>query len=259
MALDTFSAFNFGHVVTDANKFINFNEGSGELSASIAIGDFTLGEYAVAVATAMNTVAVVNVYTVTVNRPGETLTIVGDTGAFDLLISSGSQVASGAFTLMGFTGADLTGLLTYTGERSGTQFRPQTKLNDYTPKENFKDFIQPTVNESASGVLEVVSFGRREFIEFSLPFITDIVPQDGKVIKSSTTGVADTNEFLEAITEKTKFEFVPSVLSAGTFIKVVLEKTAENNDGTGYKLRERIADNLPGYFRSGLITLRVIT
>ena len=260
MALNSFSSFNYGHVVTSSNFSINFDEGGGELEAQIAIGDYTLGEYVIAIQTAMNSVATTNIYSVSVNRADGSITITSDTAPFSLLVATGTQIGTTAFTLMGFTGADRTLSQTYSGNlRSGFQYRAQTKLQDYQPKESLQDFIQPTVNESADGVIEVISFGTRNFIELSIPFITDIVPQDNQFIKSNPTGVDDAIDFLSNITSKAKFEFVPDIDVQNTFEKVILESTPSAETGTGFRLEERVNDNLPGYYRTGRLKLRVVS
>lgn len=258
MALNTFSLFTYGHVITNENQNINFDEGAGELSAQIAIGDYTLGEFAIAVQTAMNTAAVLNVYDVTVNRTTRTLQITGDTVAFDLLITTGSQLGTSAFPLMGFTGADLTAAMTYEGNNaSGSKFEPQFLLQDYVNPGDFVESVQSSVNESASGEVETVNFGKKEIVEFSIPFITDIA-MDGKVIKNNATGVADARAFFLQVIDKVRFEFIPDIDTPATFFKVILESTPENREGTSFKLKERFRDNLPGIFETGLIRLRVV-
>lgn len=263
MALSTFPAFNYGHLITKDNFNIAFDEGAGELTASIAIGDYTLGELAVAVQTALNAVSVTNTFSVAVDRSDSTFDITADTSAFSLLVSSGSTAGTSAFSLLGFTGADLTGSLTYSGnERSGKRYISQTLVQNYKAPEDFQEAIQSSVNESASGVVETVNFGRRKLIEFDIPFITDIVPQDGKVIKSRANGVADARDLFlnetDGLINKGRFEFVPDVNTPSTFHKVILERTPESSDGTGFRLKERVGDNLPGYFETGLIRLRVV-
>jgi len=259
VAIDTFSFFNFGHVITTTNKNIPFNEGAGELNAEIDVGDYTLGEFIIAIQTAMNAVSITNTFTISINRADNTMTIASDVGNFDLLTTSGATVGTSAYSLMGFSGADKTGAMTYTGgSKSGSQYFPQTMLQDFIPAENWIEQVDASVNETASGRVETVNFGTKSFIEFSLPFITDIVPQDGHMIKSNATGVQDARDFFGSIINKTKFEFVPDIDTTATFSKVILEKTPQKGDGTGFKIEERISDNLPGYFRSGKIKIREV-
>ncbi len=69
MSINTYSAFTYGHTITEDNQWINFSEnGIDELSAQIDIGAYTLGEFASKVASALNEVGTLN-YTCEVNTP----------------------------------------------------------------------------------------------------------------------------------------------------------------------------------------------
>jgi hypothetical protein len=116
---------------------------------------------------------------------------------------------------------------------------------------------EPTVNKTPSGRVEVVRFGLNQFFEMDVKFITD-KPMDGCVIKNNVSGVADAVDFLEYITQKNKFEFVPDVGDPATFFKVILESYPSFSDGTGFKLRELFTQNLPDIYETGVFTLRVV-
>ena len=78
MSIKTFSAFTYGHTVTEDNQFINFSEnGVDELSAVIDVGAYTLADFANKVAQAMNEIGTLN-YTCTVDRETLKLTISAD-------------------------------------------------------------------------------------------------------------------------------------------------------------------------------------
>ena len=53
---------------------------------------------------------------------------------------------------------------------------------------------------------------------------------------------------------------VPSTLglSKSDFIKVILESTEANSNGTAFRLIEETANNLPDVYRSGILTFRVV-
>lgn len=256
--IDTFSKFYYGHEVTNTNLNIPFDEGAGELNATINVGSYALSEYIVAVESALNAASVTRVFTVSVDRDTRLVTISAD-GTFDLLVSSGVTAGASAFALLGFTGADLTGASSYTGDSpSGSAYFPQFLLQDYVDEEDYREFISPSVNESASGEIEVVRFGINRFFEFSIKYITD-EPMDNYVIKNNPNGRADARLFLRDITKRNTFEYMPDEGDSNTFFKVILEKIPGNKTATGYKIEELNRQNVRDIFEiKGKITLRVV-
>jgi len=259
MSLTTIPAFYYGYEITSDNNNININEGSGELLATISNGKYSLTDFVTAVKTALDAASTLpQAYTVSVNRTTRQITI-ASAANFDILIDTGSQSGTSPYTLMGFTGSsDLTSTTTYTGDSaSGSSYIPQFWLQSYTDKDHFQELIDASVNESANGDIETVSFGTRKFVEFELKFITD-KPGDGKVIRNNPSGVADCVSFFQEITKKGNFEFIPDKDSPSTFDKVILESTPSSSKGIGYKLKEMVNQSLPGYYETGSIKLRVI-
>lgn len=262
MAISTFSIFYYGLKIdggVSANNKLNFLEplqGNTELTATIDPGTYTFSELLTAIKTAMDAVGDLD-YTLSVNRTTRLITI-STTEEFRLLIGTGSQLGTSPFTLLGFTGSsDLTGASSYTSDSpAGDFYAPQFKLQDYDDKNNFKERQDPSVNIAASGEVEVISFGLIPFYNMSIKFITD-KPQDGKVLKSNSSGVSDARRFFEAISERGAFEFMPDIDDRDTFDKVVLESMQGNRTGTGYRLRELVGQSLPGYFEVNNIRLRV--
>ena len=164
MALDTWSKFYYVDEITDSNRSLNFDEGAGELLAEVERGAYTLDELALAIKTAMDAVGTL-VYTVSLDRDTRIFTI-SSTAPFDLLVSTGTQSAISIFSVIGFTGADRTGLSTYdSNNSSGSAYSVQFKLQDYVAPDYSQEKIQASINESADGTIEVVSFGTRKFIE----------------------------------------------------------------------------------------------
>jgi hypothetical protein len=256
MAIGTFSAFYFGIQITTENQFLNIDEGSGELIVTIEVGSYSLTDFLVAIKTALDTASgLPQAYTVTVDRDTRQITISSD-AAFDLLITSGSQVGSSAWSLMGFSGADVTGLLTYTGAAgSGEEFITQFPLQDYTASEDYQERLDAAVNESASGSIEVVSYGVKKLFEFSFKYITD-KPQDNKTIRNNPDGRADIRNFFEKITSRGALEFMPDTGDRSTFFKVTLETTPSSSKGVGFRLRELTGQNLPGYYEINKVKFR---
>lgn len=257
MSLSTFSRFHYGLTVSNTNNKLNFSEGAGELTATIAVGTYSFADLFTAVKTALDA-AGANTYGLSVDRSTRIITINADAN-FELLTSSGSNDSVSIFPLLGFNQAsDLTGADTYDGDTAAALvYEPQFVLQDYDAPENWKERESPSVNMSASGLVEVVSFGLVSFINMSIKFITDKA-HDNYVIKNNPTGVADAQAFFEAITARGVFEFMPDKDTPNTFHKVILESMDGNNTGTGYKLKELRSQNLPGYYEVNNIKLRVI-
>lgn len=259
MSITTFSQFFYDFKVDSTSNKLNFEEtaGGGELTATIDSGTFTLTEILLKIKTAMDAVSVNGiVYTISVNRTTRIVTIAG-TGAFDLKVSSGAQSSVSVFGTIGFTGADRSSATTHDGNsEAGDIFKPQFILQSFVDKDDFQEKIDATVNESADGEIEVVSFGTRKFTEFNIRFITNLAG-DGKVIKNNPTGRADFQRFMQNITTRAPFEFMADIDNASTFLKVQLETTESSRDGTGYRTKELLGNNLPGYFESGKLKVRV--
>ena len=53
MSITTYSQFFYGHTITESNYYLDFNEGSGELTAELNSGSYSLEDFATEVARAM--------------------------------------------------------------------------------------------------------------------------------------------------------------------------------------------------------------
>lgn len=253
----SWSKFNYNQTVTALNNHICIDEGDGELIAEIEIGNYTLSEFVDAVADALNGVGTLT-YTVTVERGGNVITI-SASGNFSILISSGTSTSS-AYALMGFNQiVDLSGDDEYMGNGAcGSEYYPQFLLQSYVAPEDWVESSDSTVNESADGRVEMIRFGVERKIEMDIKFITSLV-MDGAIIKNNSTGLQDARDFFGYISQKKRFEFVPDVLYPDTFYKVILEAMPGSKNGTGFKLKELFAQNLPDIYETGVLTLRVVT
>lgn len=256
--IDTHSKFFYGHTVDRNSRYLNFSEGGGELSAEIPVTSYTLSELAAAVANALNsTPGVTRIYSVNVDRFNRTVTISAD-GTFELLVGTGSQSGASVFGLLGFTNSDRTGASIYEGDQqSGSEYKTQFKLQDYIDPENYQFLSDAIINQTATGAVEVVTFGNEIFIQFNLKYITN-KPGDGYVIRSNPNGLGDAISFLKSITSKQRFEFMPDEGDPNTFFKCILESTTASRDGIGYKLKELVNQNLRDYYETGTIKLRVV-
>lgn len=258
MSLRSYSSFYYGHTIDTTNYAIDFKEGAGpELQATVSPGSYSLEDFAQAVATALNTAGALN-YTASVDRVSRKITFAAD-GVFSLLVATGSRLANTAFTLAGFTGADRTGAATYEGNAvSGFVYYPQFILQDHIPKEKNIKAIDPVVNKSAAGVTEVVRFGTERMVTCNIKYITDTTMPPSSPIVNNASGVEDAIDFIEYAVQKKPFEYMPDKDAPDTFDKVILESTPKSPQGTDYEMKELYDQQLPGFFETGKIVMRVL-
>lgn len=257
MSLDTFSIFYYGHSITDENYLLDVDEGSGDFQVELPVGSYTLTEFVDILESALNDAGTLT-YTVSLTRASREITI-SATASFDLLVSTGPSVGTSAWSLIGFSGSDRTGASTYTGNLpSGSAYEPQFILQDHVPPENYKKSVMATVNESASGDLEIVRFGSVRGVQFNIKYATDI-PMDGKIIKNNPSGVSDLNSFMDYITDGNKIEMMPDISDRSTFDTLIIESTQQSRDGIEYRLKELYDKGLPRFFETGVLSFRVIT
>jgi len=257
MAISTFSKFYYGTQITLSKPSIDINEGAGELSGTLDLGIYSLTGLAAELQQLLNAIGLLT-YSVNVNRDTRIFTITAD-GAFDLLINTGTNAASGAYSVFGFTGTvDLTGLLTYSGDSpAGSEYITQFPPQNYVAPGFRKEKADASVNQSASGKIEVISFGDVRFIEMDLMFITDL-PMGSGVIRTNLNGTQDAIDFLTFATNRGAIEFMPDKDDSGTFNQVILDKTPEDGKATKFKLKEETGKNLPNIYKTGNLAFRIL-
>lgn len=255
MSLTTFSVFYYGHKITDDNYLIDIDEGSGEINVELPIGSYTLTTFVDVLESALNDFGTLT-YSVTLDRNTREITI-SASASFDLLVSTGSSVGTSAWSIIGFSGSDRTGASTYTGNiSSGSAYFPQYILQDHVSSDNYKKAVMSTVNESASGELEIVRFGTVRGVQFDIKYATDI-PMDGKLIKNNPAGVNDLNSFMDYVTDGNKIEFMEDESDRNTFQTLIIDSTPQSKDGIEYKLKELYDKGLPNFFETGTLQFRV--
>jgi hypothetical protein len=258
MSLSTLSKFYYGHTVGATNYAIDFDEGGAELQASIAYGDYTITEYLTAVKTALDSAGALT-YTVTLNRTTRIITI-SSTSNFTLRANTGTRATVAAWAMLGYTTvSNKTGASTYAAQNaSGSEYIPQALLQEHVPSENWLEKNDAVVNESASGIVQVVYFGDVRFIQFNIMYATNLTVRTIQgSIENQSGGLTNLRTFMDYITTKSKFEFIPDRDTPATFYKVLLDKTDESKNGISYKLKE--LKNGPNYFETGKLILRVVT
>ena len=257
MAIETFSVFYYGLKIDASNNLLDFNDGASTITSTIPSGTYSFQGLFDVIQNQMNADGA-NVYTWTVDRDTRLVNVASTGGTFELEIASGPSSAVSPWTLLGFPAADQTGATDYDGtSAAGKEYKPQFKLQDYVPKENFKTRRDSSVNESASGITEVISFGLVSFIEMSFKWITNKTT-DNKHMKNNPTGEADANDFFTDITERGIFEFMPDENNRSTFSKVTVDRMPGDSKATGYQLKELTGKSLPGYFEVNGVRLRVV-
>lgn len=250
-----YSAFNYGHTITNANRYINFSEGGGpELTGIMPIGSFSLGQIPDLMASAMTEVGGQE-YSVSLNRANSSLTIQA-TGNFELLISTGSNSPLSFYQLAGFSGADLTGSNSYTGSESGSKYTTQTELKNFINFNENKEKIDSVIRTTSSGLVESISYGTVEKASFDFPFITNEVPQ--RFIRETATGKEELEAFMDYCIEKRPVEFIENLESPEIITPCILDKVQGYNKGDGYKLRSLVTKKLKGYYELRGLVFRKI-
>lgn len=256
MSLRTHSKIYYGFEVSAENQYLDFNEGGGDLAAQVAVGSYTLEQFAAAIEVAMNAVGT-NTYEVTVNRTTRFLTIAAD-GDFDLLVTTGDHAGTSIFGTAGFT-VDKSGGDEYEADEAiGTAYSTQFIPQSYVGPDDSRASTYGTVNKSASGKIEVVSFGSEAFVEFELKWVNNYEQGAGGPIRDNPTGVQELRALMQFLITKAPFEFMPDEDDADTFITMFLESTDQDSNGLKYKLKEQYGKGLPEYFDTGILKFRVL-
>lgn len=252
-----YSAFNYGHTITNANRFINFSEGGSPLLAILPIGSYALSEIPGLLASALNEVGGQE-YSVTLNRTNGNLLTVSAPGNFELLVASGDNAPQSFYNLAGFTGSDRVGSNSYQGDSaSGAQYITQTEITNYIDFSEYKEKIDPVIRTTANGLTEVIAYGTLERCSFDLPYITNQVPQGW--IRETATGKDEIEAFMDYAMEKRPLEFLRYVDEPENVTPVILDKARGNSKGTGYKLTHLVTTKkLKDYYElKGLVFRKI--
>jgi len=251
---DVYSAFYYGHTITSGNFTIDFDEGGGEFQASLDIGDYTLSTLIQAVKNQLDATGTQE-YTVTVDRVTRIVTISASAN-FDLLVTTGSRAGTSVYGLLGFI-SDQTGSNSYSGSQaSGEAFFPQFWLQDYISTSDWNEGIDPSVSVASSGVVEVVKFGTQSFMQCNFKYNTNLsTPAFGPFI-NNPNGLDDLRDFMNFAIDKKGIEFMEDRDNPQVFERMILERTPDSQQGTGYKLKEN--RTAAGFFDTGVLKFRKV-
>jgi hypothetical protein len=252
--ITTRSKFYYGHRVTILNRSLDFKEGAGpELQATLKVGDYTITEFALEVARAMN-VAGSQTYTVTFDRDNRLMEI-SAAAAFTVLFATGSRVGTSVGPLLGM-GADIGPLTTITASaESGKAYRTQYPVDKYLAPEHNAVKESSSVNVSAVGVTQLITFGDGLRIEMDIRVITNKTGLKNSPFLNNSNGIADALDFMSYIISKSKVEFMPDVDDSNNFVKLILESTPDSKNGTEFSILNM---KTPDVYRTGVLIFRKV-
>lgn len=254
MTILTKSMFFTSEPVILTNRFLDFDETGPALLAELDSGARSPTDLLIEVARAMNTAGALT-YIVSFDRTLNRVTI-STTSTFSLLIATGSNATQSIFSNLGFTGGDLTGSSSYTGNLDFvTVYRPQMILQDFIPFEHWEESVQATVNEAGGGITETVSFGDRNFMQLNIKFIS-VNWLDAPEFDNDAAALTNVLTFMKFIRKKSPLEFIPNRDDANTFDKILLEKSPQSSKGIGFKLKELTGRKMRDYFETGKLIFR---
>lgn len=260
MTIKTRSVFYYIDPVTSSNRLMNFIEPTQdniELTANVEVGGRSIENLTNAIARAMNDAGKLE-YTVDFNRTSRLVTI-SSNDTFNLLVDTGSNAGLSTYSLIGFNGGDRTGSSTYESDAIvGSQYIPQFFLQEYKDDTNNSEGIEAAVNESADGVIEVVTFGFRSFLEFNISFATNKVQSKGSYLDNDPNAIENLNEFLRFCIQKNELEMMKDKNNRDEFVTILLDRTRASGTGTAYELRELISRGLDEYYETGALRFRVL-
>lgn len=254
--IKTTPVFYYDFQVTTNDIYINFDEGIGELTATVPAKSYSFTNLASAISTALNNVGG-QTYAVTANRLTRTYTISAPSN-FSLLFATGSNAGLSVASVIGFSG-DKTGSNSYESDSAaGKEYIPQFPLQDYVDLEDYQEKAQANINESASGVVEVFSIGNRKFLEFNIgPVTNSPMRKTGGLFINNANAVDELRDFMTYAIGKGDIEFMKDSTDRATLTAtIILERTPTSGTGTGFKLNELYSRGLAGFFETGKLRFR---
>lgn len=255
--ITTHSKFLYGIEVEADTSFIDFDDGTTTYAVEISSGAKTPDDLIDEIEEKMNEVGSTVSFTCSFNRSTRIFTISGS-AAFDLLANSGTNAASGIYSVLGISGAaDFTAVTSVVGTTAiGTVYSTQFKLQDYVPGSYNQMQRFSEVNKAASGKTTIVTYGTDEIFEMSFKWLTDLSQPSGGPIRNGT--VSSFATMMRYMTLKKPFEFYPDESDSSTYYKLILDSSSESGSGTGFKINPKYGSNLVGYYETGVMRMRVV-
>jgi hypothetical protein len=252
MALKNRSMFLYGFQVSENNRSIDFRSVSGEAIrlATLRLGYYSLSSLGKEIERALHAADQTRTFSVTIDRTyaggfENRVTITSSSGFFQILGSSGPRSASSALSLIGFNGVDYSGATTYTGQfTAGTTLIPRRAAYNYKSPKHKKE-VFGNVNVSASGVKEAVVYSIQTFWQGEFKYEFESVVE------------TEWDPFINWIIQQRLIEFTPDIAQPELVYEGTLDRTEADSKGLGHEMLEMTTQNLPGLFRTGLLTFRV--
>lgn len=252
MALKNPSLFLYGLQITVNNQNITFGTNSGETPGSgtartaiIPVGYYSLTGLAIAVAQAITNADPTHVYSCTVDRTNSggtqnRVTIATTNTYLSIYFNTGS--VSNPATLLGFTGADLTGATSYTGSASaGTVLIPNQIGYSFLPTQAMqKNF--GSLNVSASGLKESITFALQSFWQVQFKYIPE------------ATMEASWLPLVQWLIQQREVDFTPDITAPTTVYTGTLE---DPQNGLEFNFTEHLSEGLPFEYATPLMKFRV--
>ena len=254
MSIKTRSMLYYDFVVSPLNLALDLDDGFGTIQISLSVGSYTLTTLAQEVQRKLLEFGNQS-YTVTVDRELRQYTISAPAN-FELKFVTGPNAAQAASTLLGFSG-DQTGSNSYTSTSSiGRVFRPQFFLFRYESTAVMLEANKESINETASGRVESVTFGNIRKMTCNIKYITNLINCNGAVEKNDQ-GVEDAVSFMEYLVTKRDIEFMEDRNDTSTFETLLLDSTSQSSNGTAYRLKENLPE-LPDFYETGRLVFRKV-
>ena len=124
--------------------------------------------------------------------------------------------------------------------------------------EDFQEYINGSVNKSASGKVEVIYFGTSRFLEFNIKYATSRAIGSGGAVRLNLQGLEDLRALMQFLTRRGPLKIIPDEDDSATFYTIQLESTPDDSKGLKFKLKELYGQGLPGFFETGVLRFLVI-
>lgn len=252
--LKTKSQFFYGCEILENENRLEVVQGSNTYVIDFQAGKYSPEQLANYLSYRLNDVLPSN-FEVTFQRQTRVLLFTSDIN-FSIKIATSSFVGSSIFQNLGLGNTDSPLQLQWFAPNPiGKVFRPQFFLTSYVDSMKNKSLVGATVNETGSGLVEVVRYGRRGFFEFNIQYITN-EPQANDFIETNFRGVDDVIDFMDWAIEKRVVEFMPNRDEVENYHALILESTPQSQQGTAYRLDE--VGNADGYYETGRLVWREV-
>lgn len=256
MALAGRSLFSYSITIGSTNQWLDFKTSGGgtQYHAQVAAGVYSPGQLTTALQAAIRVADPTDGTNITVSitrtASGNTgnRIVIATAGAFlSLLNTTGTNAGNSIAATLGHTTADETGALTYTGTSTcGTTLATALAGYNYSD-DNWNQQNFGSVNISASGIKEAITFPLQKFFEVEYMYE-----------QFTPTSVATTwRPLFQWMIAQKPFDFTPDYEnSPNTVYAVTLETSSASGQGLGFKFTEMLP--LAGFFKTGPLKMRLI-